>query len=100
MGLYFHDGTKDLISELIISPIGSQRDAAVTDEVLLHEGEEVPHGGVHALRHPGVRQVASVEEAMDARVLILVKQRLENCLKFSVFIKTTVCLFVPSHGQT
>ena len=49
----------------------------VVDQVGLHEGEEVVHGGVHAGRHLGVGQVAAVEEAVDAGEVVLVKIRLQ-----------------------
>ena len=56
----------------------------MVDQVGLHEGEEVVHGGVHAGRHLGVGQVAAVEEAVDAGEVVLVKIRLQ----------VTECLYV------
>lgn len=49
----------------------------MVDQVGLHEGEEVVHGSVHAGRHLGVGQVATVEEAVDAGEVVLVKIRLQ-----------------------
>ena len=53
-----------------------------TDNVRLHKGDEVFHGGVHTLLHPRHCQVAAIEKAMDAGKSVLIK----ICLKNGVMI--------------
>lgn len=57
-----------------------QRSTVVTDNIGLHEGDEVIHRGINTLLHPGHCQVAAIEIAMDAGKSVLIK----ICLKKGV----------------
>ena len=67
--------------------------AIITDNIRLHEGDEVVHGGVHTLLHPGHCQVSAIEKAMDAGKSVLIK----ICLKNGDMIN--VSIFEPSSDR-
>ena len=63
------------------------------DNISLHEGDEVVHGLVHTLLHPGHCQVSAIEKAMDAGKSVLIK----ICLKDGDMIN--VSIFEPSSDR-
>ena len=50
----------------------------VTDDILLHEGDEVIHGGIDTLLHSRHCQVAAIEKAMAAGKFVLIKICLQS----------------------
>ena len=65
----------------------------ITDNIRLHESDEVVHGLGHTLLHPGHCQVSAIEKAMDARKSVLIK----ICLKNGDMIN--VSIFHPSSDR-